>query len=95
MLLNFSARSLPRIGWRSGPIHGTLRTMLAIELTRDELIATVVANDLLVTTLAAITQGSTICIPVQHLDARLRALSRSSANIRLACLSLHARSVIH
>ncbi len=41
-----------------------------------------VANDLLVTTLSAITQGSNIATPVQHLAARLRALARSSATIR-------------
>jgi hypothetical protein len=81
-MLGFSANFLPRIGWRAGPVHGTLRSMLATELTHDEMTATVVANDLLVTTLAAITQGSTLCTPVQHLNARLRALSRASPLIR-------------
>jgi hypothetical protein len=82
VLLRFSTQSLPSIGWRFGPVHGTLRSMLACELAPDELIATVVANDLLVTTLAAVTQGSTLCTPIQHFEARLRALSRASANVR-------------
>ncbi len=82
MLLDFSARFLPNIGCKFGPVLGTLRSMLAIDMPSNELVATVVANDLLVTTLAAITQGSVIATPVQHLTARLRALSRSSAAIR-------------
>jgi hypothetical protein len=82
VLVIFSTKFLPSIGWKFGPIYGTLRSMLAIEMTTAELVATVVANDLLVTTLAAITQGSTICTPVQHFNARLRALSRSSPYIR-------------
>jgi hypothetical protein len=90
VLLIFSTRFLPNIGWKFGPVHGTLRSMLAIELSPEELLATVVANDLLVTTLAAITQGSTICTPVQHFEARLRALSRSSANIRTHLLASFA-----
>jgi hypothetical protein len=81
VMLQFSTKFLPKIGWRFGPVHGTLRSMLATELSSDELVATVVTNDLLVTTLAAITQGSTICTPVQHLVARLRALSRTSAYV--------------
>jgi endonuclease/exonuclease/phosphatase family metal-dependent hydrolase len=78
VLLIFSTKFLPSIGWEFGPVYGMLRSMLATELTNAELVATVVANDLLVTTLAAITQGSTICTPVQHFNARLRALSRTS-----------------
>jgi hypothetical protein len=81
-LLIFVTRHLPNIGWRFGPVHGTLRSMLSIELPTAELVATVVSNDLLVTALATITQGSVIASPEQHFSARLRALSRSSATIR-------------
>ncbi len=62
--------------------------MLSIEMPMPELVATVVTNDLLVTTLAAITQGGVIATPEQHLTARLRALSRSSATIRNALFKL-------
>ena len=41
-----------------GPVLGTRRSMLCIELTLPELVATLVANDLLVTTISAITQGN-------------------------------------
>ncbi len=81
-MVGFSTNFLPSVGVKFGPVLGTRRSTLCIELSRPELVATVVANDLLVTTLSAITQGSTIATPVQHLTARLRALARSSATIR-------------
>jgi hypothetical protein len=58
--------------------------MLCIELSLSELIATLVANDLLVTTISVITQHNRETTPVQALSARLRALARSSATIRNA-----------
>jgi hypothetical protein len=82
VMLKFVTDFLPNIGWKFGPLHGTLRSMLCIDMPQPELVATVVANDLLVTTLASITQGSALASPVQHLSARLRAMSRSSATIR-------------
>jgi hypothetical protein len=80
--IRFATDFLPNIGWRFGPVHGTLRSMLSIELPTPELVATVVLNDILVTTLATITQGSIVATPVQLMSARLRALARSSAAIR-------------
>jgi exonuclease III len=85
-LVIFATRHLPNIGWRFGPLHGVLRSMLLIELTTPVLVATVIANDLLVTTLATITQGSVIASPVQHFSARLRALARQSNTIRRALI---------
>jgi endonuclease/exonuclease/phosphatase family metal-dependent hydrolase len=82
VMLNFAISFLPNIGVKFGPVFGNLRCMLSTDLSRNELIATVVANDLLVTTLAAITLGSVVATPVQHMAARLRALSRTSATIR-------------
>jgi endonuclease/exonuclease/phosphatase family metal-dependent hydrolase len=82
VFLGFCTVNLPATGWRFGPVHGTLRCMLCIELTRAELVATVVANDILVNTLVTLTQGSIIATPVQLMAARLRALSRSSATVR-------------
>ena len=82
VMLNFAISYLPNIGWRFGPVFGNLRCMLSTELSRNELIATVVSNDILVTTLAAITLGSVAATPLQLMVARLRALSRSSATIR-------------
>ena len=69
VMIKFATDFLPNIGWKFGPILGTLRNMFSIELSPLELVATVVTNDLLVTTLAAITQGSVIATPVQHLTA--------------------------
>ncbi len=84
VLLIFSTKFLPSIGWEFGPVYGMLRSMLATELTNAELVATVVANDLLVTTLAAIIQGDRNVTPPHILSARLRALARSSSIIRTA-----------
>jgi hypothetical protein len=78
----FATDFLPNIGWKFGPVHGTLRSMLCIEMPQPELIATVVLNDIVVTTLATITQGSIVASPVQLMTARLRALARTSATIR-------------
>jgi hypothetical protein len=84
VMLAFTIKYLPSIGWRFGPVHGTRRSMLCIELSLSELIATLVANDLLVTTISVITQNNRETTPVQALSARLRALARSSATIRNA-----------
>ncbi len=56
--------------------------MLCTEMARNELVHTLVANDIPVNTLAAITQGSVVASPHQRFSARLRALSRMSNTIR-------------
>ena len=75
---------LPNIGWKFGPVEGTLRSMLCIEMPSSELVATVVTNDLLVTTPSAINLSVRSLPLAQLLFARLRALARGSATIRTA-----------
>jgi endonuclease/exonuclease/phosphatase family metal-dependent hydrolase len=82
VFIGFATSFLPNTGWKFGPVQGSLRCMLCIDLPTSELVATVVANDILVSTLASITQGSIVATPVQLMEARLRALSRNSATIR-------------
>jgi hypothetical protein len=82
VVIRFATDFLPNIGTKFGPVLGTLRSMLSMELTANEMVATVVLNDILVSTLATITQGSISATVVQLMSARLRALARSSALIR-------------
>jgi hypothetical protein len=85
--IRFATDFLPNIGTKFGPVLGTLRSMLSIDLPTPELVATVILNDIIVSTLATITQGSIVASPVQLMSARLRALSRSSATIRNSLLA--------
>ena len=58
--------------------------MRCTELTTQEMVATVAANNLLVTTQSAINLGDRSLPPALLLSARLRALARLSATTRTA-----------
>ena len=58
--------------------------MLCTDLPQHELVATVVANDLLVTTLSTLALGDQSLAPSLIMSGRLRALARQSATIRSA-----------
>ena len=85
VMVAFVTKHLPCIGTMLGPVQGVARTMLYCELSLPVLSATIVANDLLVATLAAITQGNRSATPTEALSGRLRALARASSAIRATC----------
>ncbi len=80
-LVIFLHAYFPCLSLTLGPVLGVARAFLNRDLSRDELIATVAAHDLLSHCISALHLGGREALPPERLIARLRALCRKAPSI--------------